>query len=80
MVINYASVNPQDAKINGAIDAWVAKRKGKGQAAVDIGYDYDYDHGTETYNVTLVFSVTWESSGNNSDYAFFDWKTLKKLN
>jgi len=94
VVSNYNSVNPQDAKINAAIDAWVSKRKGDGRAGVEIRYYYEYhndsgddsdedsdedtDEVSESYTATVVFDVTW-SAKNNYDSAVFNWKTCKKI-
>ena len=79
VVGNYQGVNPQDAKINATIDAWVAKQKGKGVALVDV-FSESMDHyGGEPDSHVLVFKVSWELENGKETSAIFGWNTCKKI-
>jgi len=75
VVSNYASVNPQDAKINQAIDNWVAKQPGDGRAGVEVSID---ESGGE--KARLVFTVQWSPLGQGDyDSAEFDWAKCQQI-
>jgi len=75
VVSNFSGVNPQDAKINAAADAWVAKQKGNGQGLIDIMVMPEDD----TNMAIPMFSVGWALSQSDETWAFFDWNTCQEL-
>jgi len=80
VVSNYQGVNPKDAKINAAVDAWVAKQTGNGQAVVGVDFDSQYmaEAGGNNDNKPAVL-VVWALPNRYELSAAFDWSTLKKI-